>query len=77
VTAQAIDHANGLCRCPKGSSDLVKPIAAGEMTRRRVAIRNGEFYVDRFLAEALNVSLERWIKYEKIHLRKRYRERCK
>src|SRR5262252_5209996 len=37
-------------------------------------------HVDRFLAQPLNVSLERWIKYEfvdKIRLRKRYRERCK
>src|SRR5262245_14519265 len=27
--------------------------------------------------QSLNVSLERWIKYEKIRLRKRYQERCK
>src|SRR5262245_52974543 len=38
------------------------------------------YYVDRFLAQSLNVPLERWINYEfvdKIRLRKRYRERCK
>src|SRR5215471_6986670 len=38
------------------------------------------YYVDRFLAQSLNVPVERWIKYEfvdKIRLRKRYRERCK
>src|SRR5215831_12388751 len=38
------------------------------------------YYLDRFLAQSLNVPLERWIKYEfvdKIRLRKRYRERCR
>ena len=38
------------------------------------------YYVNRFLAQSVNVPLERWINYEfvdKIRLRKQYRERCK
>jgi hypothetical protein len=80
---------------PQGSRDYVKPIASAEGKESFAFSLFSDFindpaprghqgwkiyYVDRFLAQSLNVPLERWIKYEfvdKIRLRKRYRERCK